>query len=229
MAGITLTCGKDSFYEGAKPASELIEKLCLYGYEVAKVEEKDPDFPTWELRRNVLKDRLDRVTKQLKKKTEALEVSEQKLAEEHKQAIESAERIGNLEKELAVVNEEAARANNEFKNLETRHSHQLEQLHAQLQEEEQRSAQLRGGHAQQLETLQAQHQQETDSFESESAHTAKRLLKSEQNVEAVKKRLHLTQNENEALQKRLIAFQSELSKAEAQIDLIKDLMIRESL
>jgi len=74
-AELQMATNPEPYYESSVPASETLKLLEDYGYEITEENQQDPDWPSWQLARNPLKDQI-----------EALEEQQTLMAREQKEA-----------------------------------------------------------------------------------------------------------------------------------------------
>lgn len=206
---LRLYCGVEPLYEGSATTQTMIAWLEEHGFDLEYQDaERDPDRPCWLFRRNQIKMQMVELTLQFEN-TQAARDQQSKLAQEFKQQLE----------DLTKVHEELL-ANRDFHVQESAgRQQQIAQLTASLEHQNTQAQQLK----QQLEQASVARDEQ-----------ARLAAESQAELEKVKVALQDTDNRKNQLEAQLAELQhrqqlmnEEMVKAEGQIELIKDLLLRE--
>ncbi|MFH7321147.1 hypothetical protein ACHHRT_11135 [Desulfurivibrio sp. D14AmB] len=206
---VVLHCGRVALYEGGRDAEQLLRLLEDKGFEVVSCEaEMDPDRPCWVLQKNLLKIE----NRELRSQVEQLQKAK---AEQAKLATERQAKLDELSKsldeqsrhllELKTQLDQATRAKAEQAKLATERQAKLDELSKSLDEQSR--------HLSELKT-------QLDQATRAKAEQAKLATERQSRI----KQLESTLAEFESRQGLLA---EEMARAEGQIDLIKDVLLRE--
>jgi FkbM family methyltransferase len=191
---LVITANPEPLCQGSTDAQTLLNTLEKYGYDIIRENQQDPDWPTWYLQRNPLKDQISQLQQQLQT---AQEENQQVLAEQ-KQA--NAEREHALEQQLNAVNQKLTHADSAFSaKVHAEHAarKQLNQLRDELRDKSQRIEDIEEANQDLKQELDAAKSSNTDlneensklnsqtqSLEAESQNVKTELKASKQLIEA---------------------------------------------
>lgn len=152
-----------------------------------------------------------------------LKASHERLESQQKTAKESQQQVEKLKNRLKSETE----ALNQSLDEEKKHSQQLEEQLAKKEKLDEKDPLQEKEQLQENEQAMAQSQDKLDKQEAENKKLEKRVADRQQQVNDLQKRNQILQGENERFSQRQSQLENELLKAEAQIDVIKDLMLNE--
>ena len=206
---INLYCGQQPLYETGEKASVILNWLESHGFDLSdKGSNQNSDRPCWMLRRNSLQQHYQALQKQLVKQKAAYD-EQVRLANERQAQIEQLTKAKNEQARLANERqaqiEQLTKAKNEQLKLANERKTQIEQL-TNAKNEQTHLAVSR-------QILCDQEKLRADNNQQELQNKQKELEKLEQQLAELNQRLPMLDNE--------------FVKAEAQIELIKDILIRE--
>ena len=235
---IVLAAGAEELYQGAETAQALIERLQSAGYKpVGRPNDRDGDWPCYHLA-------LNRLALEYRQAVESLEQAEAAARTEADRAQALATDCEQLRHKLAEAEQARAQAEEQHKaqlaqnqQLEAtlaEKAKQAEELQTTLQSHQQElvtakdqrtklTAQLEA--LKSLETQQKQTQQQLEQVTQSRDNLQKQLQKHSEEAHKLKIRVSQLEEENEDYQERHKLLEEELIKAEAQIELIKQLFL----
>ena len=205
---IVLHCGARSLYEGNTPANGLLNQLQKAGYDIEQRDDSDPDRPCWWLRRNPL--RLE--NQALRQQISDFEIETQELS----QALdEQAKQAKELHQTLEALNQDKQGLKKRIAELEAENKELAESRDAARQAEQDASEKLNAEIRHSKEEAEAR--VKAEELEQERS---RQLAERQQQLQ----RLQADEAEIQAREGQL---DEEITRAEAQIDLIKDLLLHE--
>jgi len=248
---INLYCGQQPLYETGEKASVILNWLESHGFDLSdKGSNQNSDRPCWMLRRNSLQQHYQALQKQLVKQKAAYD-EQVRLANERQAQIEQLTKAKNEQARLANERqaqiEQLTKAKNEQVRLANERQAQIEQL-TKAKNEQARLANERQAQIEQLtkaknEQLKLANERKTQieqltNAKNEQTHLAvsRQILcdqeklradNNQQELQNKQKELEKLEQQLAELNQRLPMLDNEFVKAEAQIELIKDILIRE--
>lgn len=245
---IYLQYSNDELYAGMAPFSQVSAFLKQHYFALKQTDNTDPDLPVYCFTLDAAAKEVALLKQQVKTLTEQLGAGEAQIsrlqrqaATEKQQVVSEKEtlrqqftaakvaaektqaelhgRIAGMDAELKQALEQRKNAEQQTSSVNDKITHQAQQLAEltrQAEQLQQRAAEQQQLHTQQLNKLQAE-------FDQVAKHAATRLDKINQ-LEQSKRQLH---DVNEQLVKRQQALEHEMLKAQAQIDIIKDLLLKQ--
>jgi hypothetical protein len=214
---IELNAGRDALYEDATPASQVLDWLAEHGFEVhEEFATRDPDRPTWRLRRD------DRMLELRELRAQVLHLVAERderaaQAASMAQEIETLKRMRDgLEAKVQLVEQQLDQSRRANEQLE-KHLREVANGHADEFEQEQELRKHADNRAAELETVSAELREELDSLSREKEAQIQAFKALEAKLEAERGETRIRQS----------LLGQEMTRAEAQIDLIKDLLLHD--
>lgn len=205
---LTLSCPCSSLHTASAEPTDLVSRLIDFGFEMVKQDENDPDWPVFVLEKN----RWRYEVKQADKRLKMLELQVKNLQEENGKLDRALkERIHELDEKTKIINkhkvllEQTVQARNTQTQLATEFQAEIENLKADNASQSRRAAELKAKLDQATRDRDKQIRLVTES----------RKLVSEQEAQLAD------------LEQRKALMEEEMHRAEGQIDLITDVLLRE--
>jgi len=224
---LQLHCGTQALYEEGEPAAAIFQWLQNQGFDLFQEDNShDQDRPCWTLKRN----KLQLHHRELKQQLAQLKNDQNTQLNEHQTQVEQLTKARDEQVKLVAEHKEQLdKANQARANQEKQANDRLTQIE-QLTKARDEQLKLVAEHKEQLDKanqanadqtrLASTHQQQRDQEKQRADNTQQQLAQKQEEIEKLEQQLG-------ELNHRLPMLDSEFIKAEAQIELIKDILIRE--
>ena len=225
-----LYCGCQPLYESSLPARQILKWLQDQGFDLLSEDDSnDPDRPRWILQRNTLqlhnRELQAQIEQLAKEKEEVAKLSAErqtKIEALTKESAEQQQRMEQLAKEKEEVVKQSAECQAKIEALandrdaKAKESAEKQQRIEQLVKEKEEVAKLSADRQTKIEALAKEKSMLGDQFQ-------KATKANEESIQQLNK----IKRENEEIMTRQQMLNDEMTRAEAQIDLIKDVLLRE--
>ena len=219
VQAISLRCGVESFFEGASDSNALLEALALKGFSVTHESHDDPDWPEYSLKADARAHLILKLEAQVEEKQAALASAQNDAAARAEEIMDLSARVTERDTELAQLridlDTRATERNAVQKKLEAEqadrekeiaaHAEEIRDLSARVVERDTELAQLRID----LDTRATERNAVQKKLEAEQADREEEIAAHAES------------------RTRLMLVREEIRRAEGQIELIKDLLLRE--
>jgi len=210
---LRLAVSLDSYYKGSIAAEQTRQLLANYGYDIIEENQQDPDWPTWHLQRNPLKDQISAfqaeliATKQAQAQAERDNLDLQRSLEDLQ--TNSRTEIIQLKKQAFTELEEAKQT---LQKSEVELLHTLESNKHQMAEKDQRVGEL--------EKLETDLSQQLDQ-------SKRQLTNKQTRIKDLETQVGDLTHKTDELRKTNQLMQQDLVKAETQLQLLKEFVLHE--
>src|SRR5690554_1213798 len=195
-----LAANPEPYYQGSASAEQTLQALVEHGYDITQNNQQDPDWPTWYLARDLQKDIIEALKKELEEKKQTLETLAKQKADAEQQA---GQEVNNLNQQLTQKEKQLSDLARKNENL----SHAEEAFSAKAQQLAERNAKLEESQKQ-LEQIRAELEEKKKQFDSRKQQ-AERL---QQELGQEKQAHQATVKAHDQLKQNLSAAEAELAK-----------------
>ncbi|MGM0768000.1 MAG: hypothetical protein ACQEV6_08245 [Pseudomonadota bacterium] len=196
FSDLSIRTNPEPYYQGSVAAAQILQDLAEYGYEIKQENQQDPDWPTWHLARNPLKDQIDTLRTENDALKEQLAESEEYYKEARQRHKEAEEAKEAAEQKVVSAMQEAEQLHICLKEWEAQHQ--------QVRDEHQNELKAKNARLEELEVSLNQHQEQIQQGKRRQAETEKKL--EQHKAEAAQ--------ELSEIEKRLLETEQKLNHAE---------------